>query len=129
MRDHIELARRAFEAASRRPKPDFETVNALFHPDHVFLPVAPEQTEVKGGTGYRAWLADNEGVLPWTGQWEGAIEVGPHTVLCEMTMQFRGATSDIEIEQQVWVLITLADGKVSRSEAFLDPAAALAAAA
>ena len=30
------IVRRALEAAFRRPKPDFATINDLFHPDHEF---------------------------------------------------------------------------------------------
>ena len=36
--ENVEIVRAAIEATMRRPKPDWETVNALFHPDHEFLP-------------------------------------------------------------------------------------------
>ena len=32
--ENVEIVRRAMEAANRRPKPDFATVNDLYHPDH-----------------------------------------------------------------------------------------------
>ena len=35
---NVKIVRAAIEATMRRPKPDWETVNALFHPDHEFLP-------------------------------------------------------------------------------------------
>jgi hypothetical protein len=28
-------------AATARPKPDFETLGALYHPDHVLVPLVP----------------------------------------------------------------------------------------
>ena len=38
--ENLDLVVRAMEAVLRRPKPDFETVNALYHPDHVLVPLA-----------------------------------------------------------------------------------------
>jgi hypothetical protein len=32
-RENVELVTRAMRAATARPKPDFATMNALFHPD------------------------------------------------------------------------------------------------
>jgi ketosteroid isomerase-like protein len=31
--DNVEIVRRAFEAASRKPEPDLETLSELAHPD------------------------------------------------------------------------------------------------
>jgi hypothetical protein len=35
--ENVEIARRAMTAAFQRPKPDFATVNALYHPDHELI--------------------------------------------------------------------------------------------
>jgi hypothetical protein len=37
--ENVEIARRACEAAWRRPQPDFDTLNALAHPDHEMFTV------------------------------------------------------------------------------------------
>jgi hypothetical protein len=47
----VELVTRAIRAATARPKPDFATMNALFHPDHVLVPTALDIDEVRGGRG------------------------------------------------------------------------------
>ena len=39
-RENLDLALRAMRAACAQPKPDFETMNALFDPDHVLVPIA-----------------------------------------------------------------------------------------
>ena len=55
---NAELARRAFGAANRQPKPDYEVVNALYHPDHEFVAQLTdvEGTTFRGAQGFREWL-------------------------------------------------------------------------
>ena len=129
-RENIELVRAALEAAGKRPKPDFKTINALYHPDHVFVPATGRlgTFEAKGAPGYKAWLEESKQIMPWAMEFEGAVEIGARTVLAETTMQFRGGSSEIEIEQRLWIVLTVADGKITRSEAYLSPAEALEAA-
>ena len=65
--ERVELVRRAFEAASRRPKPDFATVNALYHPDHELVtPLSRlEGTTYSGAAGFGKWLRN------MNDDWEG----------------------------------------------------------
>ena len=35
--ENVEIVRRAFQAAFRKPKPDVDTLNALYHSDHEFV--------------------------------------------------------------------------------------------
>jgi hypothetical protein len=35
--ENVEIARAAIEAVLRRPKPDYEAMNALFYPNYEFL--------------------------------------------------------------------------------------------
>ena len=127
-RQNIELVRSGLQAGAKRPKPDFDTINTVYHPDHVFVPAAVETTEVKGGAGYKAWLEEEGKMMPWTMEFEGAVEIGARTVLAETTMQFHGESSEIDIEQRLWLLVTVADGKITRTEAYVTPSAALEAA-
>jgi hypothetical protein len=49
--ENVEIARAAIEATLRRPKPDYEAMNALIHPDHEFLAAlrgGSEEVEVTG---------------------------------------------------------------------------------
>jgi ketosteroid isomerase-like protein len=128
-RENIELVRAALEAAATRPKPDYETINALYHPEHVFVPVVVGKVEAKGVAGYKAWLKESKEIMPWAIQeFEGAVEIATRTVLAQITMDFRGGLSEIAIEQRMWLLITVGEGKIMRTEAYLDPADALDAA-
>ena len=121
---------RALSAAVRRPKPDFDTVNALYHPEHVFVPIAASKLgegEARGASGYRAWLESNEQAMPAETELEGAVDLGPGTVLAVTTLHFHGASSGIDLEQRAWLVVTVADGKLTRTEVFFDPTEALAA--
>ena len=72
----VDLVMRVIRAAIRRPKPDFETVNALYHPDHVHVSVVAAklggEAETVGAAGFKAWLEDREAVLNWEAELEGA---------------------------------------------------------
>jgi ketosteroid isomerase-like protein len=129
--ENLELVMCAMTAANARPRPDFETLNALFSPDHVFIPVEGGKLggdERVGGEGYRAWLEENRSTLPWEAKLEGAVDLGPDTVLTVHSMHFRGASSGIDLHERMWLVCQVREGKITRTEAFLDPAEALEAA-
>jgi ketosteroid isomerase-like protein len=56
---NVDIARRAYLAATRRPRPDFETVNSLFHPDHELISLRSglEGRSSLGAEEYRELLA------------------------------------------------------------------------
>jgi hypothetical protein len=131
---------RALRAATARPKADFATVNALFHPEHILVPLGMTVggEEVKGGRGYQSFLreqgqsgfADSESEAPvaWEMDIETAVDVGANRVLAVGQTRFRGPASGVELDQRTWVVATVRDGKVFRTEIFNDPAEALDAA-
>ena len=131
--ENAELVKRAFRAATARPKPDFATMNALFHPDHVLVPVTLDTQEVVGARGYQAFLQGDAGdggaPVSWEADFEGAVDVGSHKVLAVLTGRYRGSASGVELEQRNWAVVTVRDGLVARTEIYLDPAEALQAAA
>jgi len=55
--ENVEIVRRGIEAASRRPKPDFATIDDLFHPDHEFVSLASafEGGSYHGARDYHDW--------------------------------------------------------------------------
>ena len=57
--ENVEIVRRAVEAVLRTPKPDFDTISALYHPDHEFVSLVErfEGGVAEGARGYRDWLA------------------------------------------------------------------------
>ena len=129
--ENVDLAMRAIRAAIRQPKPDFETMNALFHSDHVLVSIVADKLgsegEAVGASGYKAWIQAQEDVISFETEVGGAIDVGPDTVIAVMTIRFQGASSGATIDQRVWVVMTVKDGKVTRTENYIDPAEALKA--
>ena len=129
--ENVDLVVRAIRAATRLPKPDFETVNALYHPDHVLVSIVAAklggEAEAIGAAGYKAWLEAQEGIVRWEAELDGAVDVAPDIVLAVMTMRFYGASSGANAEQRVWNVVKVSDGKITRTEAYLDPAEALEA--
>jgi ketosteroid isomerase-like protein len=129
--ENLDLVKRAMAAANARARPDFETLYALHSPDHVFVPAEGGklgEDERVGGEGYRAWLEETRGTMPWEAKLEGAVDLGPDNVLAVLSMHFRGAASGIDLEERMWVVQWVSEGKITRTEAFLDPAEALEAA-
>jgi ketosteroid isomerase-like protein len=126
---NIEIVRRGIEACLRKPKPDFETVNALYHSDHrlVTRTGTLEGAPVEGASGFRAWLAR----MDETGDWQGEVEevrVAPDGRLVA-TIRFRMKTqrSDSAVDLRSANVIDVRDGKIWRTEIFSSSRAALEA--
>jgi ketosteroid isomerase-like protein len=122
--ENVEIAQRACEAAWRRPKPDFDTLNALAHPDHEMFTV---QSLVEGG-GYRGAQGFREWLLSWGEmfgeEWESSVEearaVGDECVLVTGWIKARGSGGGVPVEQRFWVVMTVRSRKVTRSEVYTD---------
>jgi ketosteroid isomerase-like protein len=131
-KENAEIARRACEAAWRRPKPDFDTLNALAHPDHEMFTV---QSLVEGG-GYRGAQGFREWLVSWGEmfgeEWESSVEetmaVDHERVLVTGRIKVRGSGGGVPVEQRFWVVMTLRSRKVTRSEVYTDRNQALEAA-
>jgi ketosteroid isomerase-like protein len=130
--ENVEIARRACEAAWRRPKPDFATLNALAHPDHEMFTV---QSLVEGGgysgaQGFREWLA-SWGEM-FGEEWEASVEearaVDAERVLVTGWMKAQGRRGGVPVEQGFWVVMRVRDGKVTRSAVYTQREQALEAA-
>jgi ketosteroid isomerase-like protein len=135
--EELELATRAARAVIARPKPDFATMNEVFHPDHVFVPTVAqlEGDEYYGGRGYQQFLREASGhagatdsPLSWEADFVGAIDVGNHKVIVVTTNRYRASASGIKFDQRTWTVMTVRDGRISRTETFQDPTEALKAA-
>ena len=129
-RENLELVVRALRAVIERPKPDFATINALYDPDHVFVSVQASglgEAEAKGAQGYKAWLEEQAGVVPFEMELDGAVDVAPDLVLAVTAVRLHGVASGIHTEQRIWNVVTVTDGKITRTEAYTDPAEALGA--
>lgn len=123
-KENVEVVRAAIEATMRRPIPDWKTMNALFHPDHEFLPrdVGLVGGGVRGAEGYREWLTN----LSETMEWEvvkvaEVTEFDHERVLAVVPTKFRGRQSGAETEQRIAAVVTVREGKVVRTELFQSP--------
>ena len=130
--NNADIARRICEAAWRRPAPDIETIRALGDPDHEMFTV---QSLVEGG-GYRGVEGFREWLLSWNEMfgetWEARVEeartVDREQVLVTGFMEARGAGGGVPVDQRFWVVMTVRNGRATRSEIHTDYAAALRAA-
>ena len=130
--ENVEIVLRALHAVARRPKPDFETMNALYDPEHVLVAVAATalgEGEAVGGAGFKAWNDEQQGLMPHDLVIEGAVDVERDRVLAVVAVQFHGLASGVQSEGRTWNLITVRDGRIVRTESYRDAASALRAAA
>jgi ketosteroid isomerase-like protein len=135
--EELELATRAAQAVSAKPKPDFATINELYHPDHVLVPLVGqlEGEEYQGARGAQRLMRRRSGhaetsdaPVSWEADFEGAVDIGNHKVIVVSSVRYRGTASGVEFDQRLWTVMTVRDGRVARSEMYNDPTEALKAA-
>ena len=129
--DAVEIARRAYEAGTRRPKPDFATVNALYDPDHELVtPLSRlEGTIYKGAAGFREWLGSRpEDWESLTFRVDDARAIDAERVLLVATFTGRGRRGGVEVEQEQGLVVTVRDGRVVRTDAYNSVEEAISAA-
>jgi ketosteroid isomerase-like protein len=115
----VEITRRAVEAANRRPKPDFDVINALFDPNHVLVAQLSgvEGEAFHGARGFREWLTNMDQAFEWLGtQLERVTEIDDHRVLVVQTLTVRSRKAGVPMEGDVAAIMTLRDGKIVRTE-------------
>jgi ketosteroid isomerase-like protein len=106
------------EACVRDSAADVEIVSYL---------LGVEGTVYKGHVGLRRYIDQVFGVFPdWHARVVQTIDHGD-TVVAEIRMAGRGATSGLEIEQTTWQVTRFRDGKLAGFTAYGDRAEALAA--
>jgi ketosteroid isomerase-like protein len=128
---NAELARRAFGAANRQPKPDYEVVNALYHPDHEFVAQLTdvEGTTFRGAQGFREWLTNmRDAWQSWEWEVERVSEIDDDRVLLVGALSLRGRRGGVPLEHEAATVMTLRDGKIVRTESYPSVEQALQAA-
>jgi ketosteroid isomerase-like protein len=118
-RQNVEIARRAFEAAFRRPKPDFAAVNALFDPNHELIAQTSEVEgeTFRGASGFRRYLASAEEVWDsWAPEIERVAEIDDDRVLLAVVFKGRSRRGGVPIEGRYATVATVHDGRVTRTE-------------
>jgi ketosteroid isomerase-like protein len=122
--ENVEIVRAAIAATIRRPNPDWETMNALFHPDHEFL---GRDAGLEGGgghrgaRGYREWLTSISETMEWEVTLAEVTEIDHERVLAVTPTKFRGRQSGAETEQRIAAVVTVREGQVVRTELFQSP--------
>jgi ketosteroid isomerase-like protein len=121
---NVDIVRRALEAAFRRPKPDFATINDLFHPDHEFTSRidALEGGSHRGARGYRDWLLNTQDAVEWESTLEQVTAIDEDRVLGIVPISVRGRSSGIALKEERWgYIVTVRDGKIIRTEVYPTP--------
>ncbi len=130
--DNVEIARRAFVAASRRPKPDFATVNAVYHPDHELISFVRFRQAglLRGAGGFRDFLTDmDEAFGPsWAMRVDEARSLDEGRVLLAGVAGVQGSGSGVPVQQRMGIVMTIRDGKVMCTETYPSVQEALKAA-
>jgi ketosteroid isomerase-like protein len=127
-RENVEIVRRAMAASTAQP-PDFETVNALYHHDHI----ATSDWGVEGRAyrGARGWAESNSDMdaawQEWRQEIEDVLDAGEHGVLVLLRLKAIGRESGTPVDQRWAMLVTLRDGKLVSSRTIGDPSVALKA--
>jgi ketosteroid isomerase-like protein len=118
---NAEIVRRAVEAANRKPKPDFETINALYHPDHVLISAISnvEGRGFEGARGFGQWLADiADSFESWEMKIDGLEEIDGKRLLLQTRFSARGKGGGVPVEQEQAAVVTVKDGKIRRTESY-----------
>ncbi len=121
MEEIVDIARRAYEAGTRRPEPDLATVNALYHRDHELVtPLSRlEGTTYRGMSGFSKWLGSRpEDWDSMTFRLEGAHAIDGERVLLVTAFTGRGRRGGVNIEQEQGLIVTVRDGRVVRTDAY-----------
>jgi len=127
----MEIVRRAIEALLRRPKPDFATVNDLYHPDHEFISLvsALEGGSHRGARGYRDLMQSIEETIQSRSRLEQVTEIDRDRVLAITPTSHEGRSSGVALgEERFACIVTVRVGKIIRTELYPSPEEALEAA-
>jgi ketosteroid isomerase-like protein len=127
--ENVEIVRRAIEAAIQTPKPDFATINALFHPDHELVSLTTLRgPAMRGAHGFREWLTNTgDAFESWQARVEEARAIDKTRVLVVATFTIEGRGSGIPYDQQMGMVMTVRGGKIIRTETYSSPDEALEA--
>jgi ketosteroid isomerase-like protein len=129
--ENVELVRRAIEAGRRKPNPDYDTINVLFHPDHQLVSLIQrlEGGVAEGAQGFRDFLADNEEVWErWDTEIEDVRSIDDNRVL--VAEKFTGVSKGggVPVKESLTEIFTVREGKIARTEVYSSREEALEAA-
>jgi ketosteroid isomerase-like protein len=126
----VEIVTRGVVAVTRRPKPDFDTMNDLYHAEHEWISrVSPIEGARRGASGFREWLLDIEETADLDMRLMEVEAMDEDRVLYVLSIRFRGKSSGVDLgEQEMASIATVRGGKIVRTESYTSRAEATAAA-
>ena len=124
--ENIERMRQAQAAFERGDK---ETWRGLSHPNVEVMPMGDwPEGRIRGREAvWDFFVAADEPWEPGTYELDEVADGGDY-VAARMRRDLRGKSSGVEVEYDLWVVVTFRDGKVTRAEWFEDRQGALEAA-
>jgi len=126
--ENVEIVRQAVQASMAKP-PDFETVNALYHADHVLRSDwGVEGRTYRGASGFAEAIDDLDATWQeWRQEIDDIHDAGDDDVVVLVRLVATGRQSGALVEQPWAMVITVTGGKLIASRTFLDRHRALKA--
>jgi ketosteroid isomerase-like protein len=126
---NVDIVRRAWEAATSKP-PNWSVLDALYHPDHVLASDwgGVNNTVYRGAKGFQESLLDQDDAWDeWRQELREVIDTGGDSVVVEARLVARGKHSSVPVDQSFGVVVTLHEGRITSTRAFVSVDAALEA--
>jgi ketosteroid isomerase-like protein len=119
--ENVDIVRRALTAAWRKPHPDLETVNALYHPEHLFESNWGAEKEIYlGARGFRQVTADMDASWEdWTQEIEEVIDAGADQVVVAVRLVGRAKRSGAPVDSPWAMVVKLDRGQIVSSRSFV----------
>src|SRR2546427_5196745 len=126
--ENVEIVKRAIAASVSEP-PDADALAILMDPDHVLATDWGVETKTYHGVpGYLASIAETDASWQsWRQDIERILDAGENGVLVFMRLVAIGRQSGGPVDFPWAMAVTLRDGKIASSQAFLDRRRALEA--
>ena len=119
--ENVEVVRKAWDGAWSKP-PNWAVLAALYHPDHVFETDygGVNNTVYRGARGFQRFLADQDETWDdWRHQLESVVDTDGDAVVVEARLIAHGKHSAVGVEQRYGAVVTVREGKIVRTRAFV----------
>ncbi len=129
-RDNVEVVQRGFEALARR---DLSGMEHVFADDGEWRPLLTaggdlERPVYRGPEGMAKYWADLDELFEDTQMHMGSLDpVGPNHVLFSGRVTARGRQSGVPLDEQIWAVYELREGRLVRGTAYRSQEEALEA--